>query len=211
MDIPLWLRRLVLFGTPLITGTLELTHPVHPFAGPEWWLALHVLQVPLFALLALAVGLLTSGLSGPLPLLSRFAVGVFAAFSIAYDAVAGIANGTIAVRRLALPPEQRIGTDEAIRVLFDSDTSRLIVEIGRTALVVAVALAAFALYQRGVSVAPLALLMVATLVFWRDHVPPTGPLGMYLFTLAVLWLEVGPRGRATTAMPPHGDMVRTER
>ena len=211
MPLPRWLRWFVLFGTPLITGTLEITHPFHPFEAPAWWLVLHILQVPLFALLALAVGLLTSGVPGPLSLLSRFAAGMFAAFYIAYDAVAGIANGTIAVRRLALPPEQRIGTDEAVRVLFDSDTSRLIVEVGRTALVVAVVLAAVALYRRGVSVALLALLMVATLVFWRDHVPPTGPLGMYLFFLAVLWLEVGPRGRSANATHPQAMELRRER
>ncbi len=208
MAVPLWFRRLVLFGTPLVTGTLEITHPAHPFAGPEWWLALHVLQVPLFALLALAVGLLTSGLPGPLPLLSRLAAGVFAAFYIAYDAIAGIANGVIAVRRLALPPEQRTGTDEAIRVLFDSDASRLIVEIGRTALVVAVAVAVVALFRAGAGIAPLALLMVATLVFWRDHVPPTGPLGMYLFFLAALWLEVGLRGRIIAAHPRVAELRR---
>jgi hypothetical protein len=64
-------RRSVLIGAPLILGLLELGHPaiwpgdaisaaLQPIA--TWWTALHVLQVPLFALLGLAVFLLVQDL-----------------------------------------------------------------------------------------------------------------------------------------------------
>ena len=57
-------RRLIMFGVPLVLGLLELGHPallpgddivatIAPIA--TWWTILHVLQVPLFALLGVAV------------------------------------------------------------------------------------------------------------------------------------------------------------
>jgi len=60
----LFFRRLVLLGVPLLLGILELGHPallpgdpVVATIGPiaTWWTTLHVLQVPLFALLGFAV------------------------------------------------------------------------------------------------------------------------------------------------------------
>ena len=42
--------------------------------GADWWLALHVIQLPLFGLLGLAVYLLTDGIADPLVRLSRAAL-----------------------------------------------------------------------------------------------------------------------------------------
>jgi hypothetical protein len=64
-------RRLLLLGVPLILGILELGHPallpgdpIAPNIGPivTWWTTLHVLQVPLFALLGYAVIMLLRGI-----------------------------------------------------------------------------------------------------------------------------------------------------
>lgn len=69
MRTALLFRRLVLLGTPLTLGILELWHPLvagsRTFAtlSPQvdWWLILHLLQLPLFGLMALAILLLTAG------------------------------------------------------------------------------------------------------------------------------------------------------
>ena len=56
------LRRLVLLGTPLVLGILEIWHPTPSGTestfdtivdNAEWWFILHVLQLPLFGLISL--------------------------------------------------------------------------------------------------------------------------------------------------------------
>src|SRR5437763_5723693 len=91
------LRRLVLFGVPLILGCLEIFHPVLGTSGivatlsPQvnWWLTLHLLQLLLFGLLAVAVLLLTMGLPGWVTTISRIGVWFFVVFYMALDTLAG--------------------------------------------------------------------------------------------------------------------------
>ena len=58
-------------GTPLVLGILEIWYPTSTrptfdliVANANWWFTLHILQLPLFGLMALAVYLLVDGLSG---------------------------------------------------------------------------------------------------------------------------------------------------
>jgi hypothetical protein len=76
------LRGSVIFGVPVLLGLLELGHPAFWVSDPVidtlgpiaiWWTALHVAQVPLFALLGLAVVLLLRDLEGRAALVSRCA------------------------------------------------------------------------------------------------------------------------------------------
>lgn len=70
------LRRVALFGAPLALGLLELGHPA-PLPKDDilgslapialWWTVLRVAQIPLFALLGLAVFLLVRDLEGGRP------------------------------------------------------------------------------------------------------------------------------------------------
>ncbi len=96
--------RLIIFGAPLILGLLELGHPallpgddivatIAPIA--TWWTTLHVLQVPLFALLGLAVFLLVRNLDGRAATISRYAIAVFIVIYPAIDAAVGIASGVL--------------------------------------------------------------------------------------------------------------------
>jgi len=92
------LRRLVLFGVPLILGGLEIVHPIPGTSGivatlsPQinWWLTLH---------------LFTTGLPGWVPTISRIGVWFFFVFYLALDSIAGIANVIIRTAQ-ALPPSQ---------------------------------------------------------------------------------------------------------
>ena len=47
-----------------------------------------------------------------------------------------------------------------------------------------------------ISWAPFALLVAAGYLFGHDHAPPTGPLGMLCFLIAVLWIELAPKKQA---------------
>ena len=96
------LRRAVVLGTPLALALVELAHPVDfDPSGPQLfdslspqvdrWLLVHVIQLPLFALMGLAVYLLLDGADDTVARLSRLAMGIFVVFYGAVDAIAGIA------------------------------------------------------------------------------------------------------------------------
>jgi hypothetical protein len=97
-----WLRRLIILGTPLFIAIIELGHPrllelefdkLSPMVNQ--WLMIQLLQLPLFGLLALAVYLLTHPLRGTSAFVNYMAMGVFAVFYTAYDAILGISTGVL--------------------------------------------------------------------------------------------------------------------
>jgi hypothetical protein len=103
VEFGLTLRRIVLLGTPLVLTVLLFFHPspyddvvgeLMPITG--WWIALHAIGFLLFALMGVAVWLLTAGLRGVFATLSRVAAVVFAVFYGAGDAIAGISTGILA-------------------------------------------------------------------------------------------------------------------
>src|SRR5215208_8120080 len=96
VEFGLTLRRSVLLGTPLLLTVLLFFHPspyddvageLMPIAG--WWTALHTIGFVLFALMGVALWLLTAGLRGVFATVSRGAAVVFALFYDAGDAIAG--------------------------------------------------------------------------------------------------------------------------
>lgn len=107
--IPVQLRRLVLLGTPLVLGILEIWHPTSnesPFNlivdNANWWFTLHILQLPLFGLMALAVYLFVDGLHGWAATISRIGAWFFVVFYIALDSVlvGSLLNGDIQIERI---------------------------------------------------------------------------------------------------------------
>ena len=102
-EFGLTLRRIVLLGTPLVLTVLLFFHPspyddvmgeLMPIAG--WWIALHTIGFVLFALMSVALWLLTAGLRDIFATVSRVAAVVFALFYDAGDAIAGISTGILA-------------------------------------------------------------------------------------------------------------------
>jgi hypothetical protein len=88
--IPRLSRQLILIGTPVLLVLVELTHPSMPTqANAGWWVAIHVIQLPLFGLFALALLLLLDGAHGVAATLSRVGVGVFVVFYTFLDAISG--------------------------------------------------------------------------------------------------------------------------
>src|SRR5918997_7088678 len=151
--VRLVLRRAVLLGTPLVLAVLEIFHPRPSGVSDSvevggWFMWFHIIQVPLFGLMALAGYLLTEGLEGRAVSVSCWAIGVFAVFFSAYDAAAGIATG------YALRNAQGLsaGAQEAIyEAVIDMPGLSLIFclsIVGTGAWVVALIAAAMALRDR---------------------------------------------------------------
>lgn len=82
-------------------AVLELFHPhVHDptelsLQSLQTWLLVHYLQIALFPLSALSLGLLTGGLGGPAVALSRIALLVFAVDFVAFNTAAGVVTGVL--------------------------------------------------------------------------------------------------------------------
>ena len=85
-------RLVLLIGAPLafaVTGALHLVPASEPIAGSDFdhvvphsslWTAIHVVQLVIISLLALAVAMLTQGRTDPAATVSRVALVPFVAF-----------------------------------------------------------------------------------------------------------------------------------
>ena len=122
MSSNLILRRLVLLGTPLALTVLMLFRP-RPYGDvvgelvpiATWWVALHTIQLVLFALMGVAVYLLVDGLRDLASTVSR---AVFVVFYNTGDVIAGISAGIVARGADNLPAEEQAAIAGAIEALF---------------------------------------------------------------------------------------------
>jgi hypothetical protein len=202
------LRRLLLFGTPAALGALLAFHPVSDdpdaiaWLAPQvgWWLTLHVLQLPLFGLMALAVLRLLDGLDDPAVRASRVGAWLFLVFYTAFDSLAGIAQGLVVANAAGRDAAYQAG---ALALLNDLNFSALafgITGLGVIGWVTAVVAAAIAVGRAGYGRGPAVLLGLSAL--FAQHPPPFGPLGLAFFLGAAVWMER--RGRVAAAAPAVG-------
>jgi|688.fasta_scaffold44493_6 hypothetical protein len=193
-------RALFVTGTPLFLAALELRHPTGdgkttPFEGilpqVDWWLLLHLLQVPLFGLMGLAVMLLVSKLKGLAVSVSRVGIGFFLVFYTALDAITGIASGMLIRGARSQPPAlQEYVSSQVNQLFFDplvgGTTLSLFAVLGAGGWLIGVMAAAVALDRAGVDRFTTVLLGISGVLFAMSHTPPTGPLGLFLFFLAAV-------------------------
>lgn len=202
MNVHTMLRRLILLGTPLTLGLLELWHPV-PVPGMryetivrynDWWLTLHLLQLPLFGLMGLAVVMLIAGIHGRAGTIARVGMAFFTVFYTAFDAVTGVASGMLTRSAHGLAPEQQILVARQVEMFFPSGVSNvpitLIAAFGVFGWVVGIIATAVGLARDGAPRAAALLLSMA--VLFAMHAPPTGPLGLACFFFAASWIELAP-------------------
>jgi hypothetical protein len=208
VEFALTLRRIVLLGTPLILTVLMIFHPspyddvageLMPIAG--WWIALHTIGFVLFALMGMAVWMLTAGLRGVVATVSRVAGVVFAVFYDAGDAIAGISTGILA-RSAEVGALGERAAVVAIETLWADPTKNLLFDIGRYAWIVALVTAAVALYRAGAPRLPLVLMALPAYLVTFDHAFPFGSLTFGSFFVVAVWLELAP-GRPTLAGQPR--------
>lgn len=203
-------RRLILIGTPILTATMLLFHPLPEAAEtgmtelPEG-LALYELMAPIaegflivhllfplaLALLGLSVVLLLNGVHSVTATISRVSAFVFSISYIVYETIIGTVTGLLIRDAAALSPaEQAVIGDVIYRNYTDPVLGDLPSVVSLTAWVswlLAVTLAAFALRRSG---KPLGTCILLGLSFiFISHASMLGPLGMILFLIAVIRIE----------------------
>jgi len=191
------LRRVVLLGTPLVLGILELGHPLLDHMNPikmlapivTWWIILHLLLVPLFALMGWMLFLLLQDVHNRAATLSRYATVVYISFTIGYDTAVGLNSGILVSNAVALPSAQQAVIQQAMHQLFVNPAIILSYYILLGAGIVSISSAAWALSRAGVPRLPVFVLLGAILSAY-SHATPFGPLGSACFFLAALWIEL---------------------
>ena len=187
MKLHLALRRLLLVGTPLVLAFLMIVHQlIDQFERPDAFLGLHLLLLPLFALVGVAIWALLEGVDGGAAWAAQVAAFVFLVGYVALDAISGIAASAIIASGAPW-------SKEAARALFASGPAALPTTVAVLAWRVSVLLGALALYRAGRPLAPLVLLVATTLWLNNDHGGLRGVVVFGGFALAAAWLEFFPR------------------
>lgn len=208
MEIGLTLRRIVLLGTPLVLTILLVFHPspyddvageLMPIAN--WWITLHTIVFVLVPFMGVALWMLTAGLEGVFVTLSRVAAVIFALFYDAGDAIAGISTGILALSAEVGELGERAAV-ASIDTLFEDPFKSLLFDIGRYAWIVALVLAAVALWRAGAPRLPLVLMALPAYLVTLDHAFPSGSLTFGTFFVIAAWLEFAP-GRASSSWQPR--------
>ena len=202
------LRRIVLLGTPLVLTILLVFHPspyddvageLMPIAN--WWITLHTIVFVLVPFMGVALWMLTAGLEGVFVTLSRVAAVIFALFYDAGDAIAGISTGILALSAEVGELGERAAV-ASIDTLFEDPFKSLLFDIGRYAWIVALVLAAVALWRAGAPRLPLVLMALPAYLVTLDHAFPSGSLTFGTFFVIAAWLEFAP-GRASSSWQPR--------
>ncbi|NEO89915.1 MAG: hypothetical protein F6K56_06540 [Moorea sp. SIO3G5] len=203
IDTSTLLQQLVVIGSPFTLGLLEIWHPTGSpgqtafeaiLPQVDWWLTLHILQLPLFGLMALSVVILVNNLQGWAARISRVGIAFFIVFYTALDSITGIASGLLIRTAKELPPQVQTFVSQQVN-LFLTDpivggaTFSLVGILGALGWLVGVSAAAIALRRVGVPRLPVVLLILSGVFFGLSHTPPTGPLGMGCFFLAVFLIS----------------------
>lgn len=201
--IRLAVRRLVLLGTPLATAAVLSFHlfetfndGVYSHVSPvvDTWLAVHLLFLPLLGLLAISLYFLLASYQGLTAAIGRVGIAMFAVFYIAMEAINGIAVGVLVREGQALTAEQQAGVAAVVEAVFydpivGGGTVSLLAVLGVLGYLIAVSAIAVVLRRAGAPLVPIALL-VGSFIAILTHAGPTGVVGMAMFFVGVVWLEL---------------------
>src|SRR5260370_42418712 len=194
------LRRLVLFGTPVVLILLELGHPLLDHMNPIkmlapialWWIVLHVLLIPMFALMGYSLFLLLQGVQSRAATISRFATVVFVAFEVGYDTAVGLNSGILVYNATALPTAQQSVVQQALQQLYGNPAIVVSYYVFFVAGIISLFSAAWALPHGGVPRVRLTILLGA-LISTYSHALPYGPIATTCFLIAALLIELSVR------------------
>jgi hypothetical protein len=177
-------------ATPVLFAGLTLLHPMNdPWelgdAVPRW-MAVHVGQLVLTILLAYSVWLLLSDLIGRSATVARAALPVFLVAFSAFDAVAGIATGWLAMRAEDQTVGARAASLDAIEHLFADNwlAGNLSVLGGVTAVSWVTLAIAAAVALRSAGADRMTVWAMCGAVLFASHPAPIGTIGLLAFTVA---------------------------
>jgi hypothetical protein len=182
------LRRLLLIGMPLVLVPLMVVHQlIDQFERPDAFLVLHLLLLPLFACMGVAIWVLLEGVGGAAAWVARVAAFVFLVGYVVLDAISGIAASVLLASNAPW-------SQEATQALFESGLAAIPTTVAVLAWRVSVILTAWALYRAGRPLAPLVVLVATTIWLNQDHGGVRGVVVFGGFALAAAWLEFFPAG-----------------
>jgi hypothetical protein len=192
-------RRAVLFGGPLGYIVLGLVHPMDDLEVGDaagFYIFLHLIQPFLIALIAFGLWLLVDGLESTAATVVRYSLVAYLIVYSMFDAVAGVATGLIVQEANGMS----VADQAAVQRMMDGIGEHgvlvtLWIGAGVSWLIPAVA-AALAVRDR-VPRWVTATMVLGAILFAVGHPVPPGPIGMSLFLLGILWLEL--RGREEPA------------
>jgi hypothetical protein len=212
----LW-RLTLLIGAPLafaITGTLHLVPAFEPTAGSDFdhvvphanlWTGIHVVQLVIISLLALAVAVLTRGLSDPAAIVSRVALLPFVAFYSAFDASVGLSGSLLAqyVTEYLANQEEVSQAADTVTDPLSAPVLAVVYLVGVLSWLIAVVGAAVATRRAGAGLAGPVVLVIGAAIFAIDHAAPFGPTGMVLWLVGAVMIDRrrAPRSAATSLAP----------
>jgi hypothetical protein len=154
------------------------------------FLAVHLLFAPALAMLGLSVILLLNGVRGRAANVSRVSAFLFGVTYIMYETIVGTGTGLLIRGAATLSPAEREVIVNAVMRNFEDpifgDIS-LLTGMASLAWLLAVTMAAVALRRSGKPLVPCILLGLSFIFVF--HSPPTGPIGLLLFLVAVVALE----------------------
>ncbi len=201
------LRWLILFLPPLLLAILEWWHPVnfsdHVFASlypqKEWWLGLHLLQLPLLALVATGFYFLLEGIHNRAATVCRISAWFFLVYYAAFDAVAGIGLGNILRNAQYFGPDEQ-GTIARLAQSYFNDSylggvHSWLSEFSSLTWLVTAWSAMWALYLAGCHPFALFFLFLSGIFLWYSHAYPYGTIAFICLLLAYLGVECWPRRR----------------
>ena len=192
-------KKYLILLTPLILGFLELFHPA---SQPDrtamevisdnivLWLTIHILQIPLFGLISLAIFFLIKDVKGILAITTKISIFLFLTFYNALDSITGIASGILSYNAQNFPPNVQAFVGKQIDTLFSGSIVQIIGLIGAGGWLIALCCTAIALFLEGNSILSTVLLLASGVLFGISHTPPTGPIGLGCFFLAVTMIDL---------------------
>jgi len=204
------LRRLILIGTPVLTGILLLFHPLpeptemehtqlpqglalYELMAPiaDGFLIVHMLFPIALALLGLSIILLLDGVRGIAATISRVSAFVFVITYTMYETIIGTVTALLIRNATSLPPIQQAVIGDAVYRNFTDpilgDLPSLVSVTAWLSWLFAVILAAFALRRSGMPLGACILLGLSFLFI--SHASMLGPLGMLSLFFSALALE----------------------
>jgi hypothetical protein len=197
-----WLRRGCFLAAVVGYFVIGVIHPAEIEVGDDTalYIGIHLVQPFFILLLAWGTWLLVKDLPGRAAQVARVAIVPYAIAYSMFDAIAGVALGGIvrqandasAADGAVVQRLMDTGTDYVGMVLFvASDLSWFVMAL-------AAAIAVKPIGGRG----PTLLMAIGAAIFAIAHPFPPGPIGITLFGLGVLWLEVRrEHAPATEAQP----------
>ena len=149
------------------------------------------MQLVIISLLAVAVAVLTQGLTDPAATVSRVALMPFVAFYSAFDASVGLSGGLLARYVSGHPATQEEVSQAADKVTDPLSTPVLagVYLVGVLCWLVAVVGAAVAARRAGARLAGPVVLVIGAVSFAVDHAAPFGPTGMVLWAVRAVMID----------------------